>query len=754
MPIEDFQIGKILGKGAFSSVLLVKRIQDNKTYAMKRVKIGQLSPKDKQNALNEIRILASLSHNNIIGYKEAFFDDITQTLNIVMEYADEGDLQSKIRNNQKKKLFFTENTIWNILIQVLEGLKYLHENNIIHRDLKSANIFLNKNGNIKIGDLNVSKVTQHGFASTHTGTPYYASPEVWKDNPYDYKCDIWSFGVILYELCTLKVPFRGTNLKTLVKNINSGKYEPISNHYSKNLHLILSYMLVVNPHKRKSAKELLELDFVIEKTEGFLMQTKKGQAILMNTIKMPGNMKDINRALPKKRYNDNEKMKENDEYEIMKESIKEGGFGNINFKELINENDGKNNNNIKDNNANKDYSNNFDFQKERKPIIVKKINAIEDLYDKIFNRKNNNNYLYGNNNYENRINSENNNNKRIKNVINNVKMQDLIKDNYLHKELNNERQIDNQNKNINYNKGGIDNNKKEYNYEYQKNDSKKIKIENLDEIMGKLEHKINNYKNEAENFRNKWNNANKNEGNNNQNNFVSKINLINNNNNNNNYNFRNDNENEKRKQLMNKINKIKMNYNKNHNQQNNKYEQLFEKNNLKDNNNKNIAHHYFRNENNNNNQNKNYELFENEFKNLENKYKYNKQQRKEYSNNIQKNYNYNHNHNNNIFSNQERVNQRPISANINNYNLNKGDDFFNQFKEKYNINRNVNNNRDKSPLIGRRNYNFNDYMKNNKINNNNNYFINYNQYEDKNSYKYQNNILKKPNNFSSLFQKQ
>ena len=78
----------------------------------------------------------------------------------------------------------------------------------------------------------------------------------------------------------------------------------------------------------------------------------------------------------------------------------------------------------------------------------------------------------------------------------------------------------------------------------------------------------------------------------------------------------------------------------------------------------------------------------------------------------------------------------------------------NQFKEKYNINRNVNNNRDKSPLIGRRNYNFNDYMKNNKVNNNNNYFINYNQYEDKNTYKYQNNILKKPNNFSSLFQKQ
>ena len=106
MPIDDFEIGKILGKGAYSSVVLVKRHKDSKTYAMKRVKISQLSPKDKQNALNEIRILASLSHINIIGYKEAFFDDITQTLNIVMEYAEDGDLQSKIKTNKKKKIIF------------------------------------------------------------------------------------------------------------------------------------------------------------------------------------------------------------------------------------------------------------------------------------------------------------------------------------------------------------------------------------------------------------------------------------------------------------------------------------------------------------------------------------------------------------------------------------------------------------------------------------------------------------------------
>ena len=160
MSLKDFDIGKELGKGAFGSVCIVKRKIDNKTYAMKRVKISQLSLKEKENSLNEIRILASLSHNNIIGYKEAFFDSASQTLNIVMEYADDGDLASKIKYNKKHGLLFRENIIWDYLIQILTGLKFLHDNKIMHRDLKSANLFLMKNGTVKIGDLNVSKITK------------------------------------------------------------------------------------------------------------------------------------------------------------------------------------------------------------------------------------------------------------------------------------------------------------------------------------------------------------------------------------------------------------------------------------------------------------------------------------------------------------------------------------------------------------------------------------------------------------------
>ena len=223
MSIRDFEIGTELGKGAFGSVYIVKRKEDTKIYAMKRVKISQLNTKEKENALNEVRILASLNHPNIVGYKEAFFEEDIKTLNIVMEYADDGDLESKIQKNIKNKTPFSERELWNFLTQIIQGLKYLHENKVMHRDLKCANIFLMKNGSVKLGDLNVSKIVKMGMCSTQTGTPYYASPEVWADKPYDYKSDIWSVGCILYELCALKPPFRGHNLDQLYKNVTRGK---------------------------------------------------------------------------------------------------------------------------------------------------------------------------------------------------------------------------------------------------------------------------------------------------------------------------------------------------------------------------------------------------------------------------------------------------------------------------------------------------------------------------------------------------
>jgi NIMA (never in mitosis gene a)-related kinase 1/4/5 len=115
--------------------------------------------------------------------------------------------------------------VWHYLIQIVRGLKALHDLKICHRDIKCANLFLTKEGVVKLGDLNVSKVAKRGMLRTQTGTPYYACPEVWKDQPYDHRSDIWSLGCVLYEIITHQPPFRATTMKGLYAKVIAGKYE-------------------------------------------------------------------------------------------------------------------------------------------------------------------------------------------------------------------------------------------------------------------------------------------------------------------------------------------------------------------------------------------------------------------------------------------------------------------------------------------------------------------------------------------------
>ena len=334
MSLEDFEYGRVLGKGVFGSVLIVKRKEDNEIYAMKRVKIGGLTKRELENSFNEVRLLASLNHENVIGYREAFYDQNSKTLNIVMEYADDGDLSTKIKKYIKKNLYFDEKTIWSTLIQILKGLKYLHKSDIIHRDLKSANIFLTKKGVVKIGDLNVSKIIGKSMAITQTGTPYYASPEIWNDHPYDYKCDIWSAGCIIYEMASLKMPFRGTSMQILYNNVMKGNFDPIPSRYSNDLMEIIKFILTKNPRKRPSAEELLKNRIILDKMETIGMERNlwnfaDEKAMLIRTIKIPRNINQmnlINGQLPRKNYKKDRfqnqmEMLENDEYETAKHSF-------------------------------------------------------------------------------------------------------------------------------------------------------------------------------------------------------------------------------------------------------------------------------------------------------------------------------------------------------------------------------------------------------------------------------------------------
>lgn len=158
--LKNFKQMALLGEGAYSSVYKILRLSDNKIYALKKVRLPNLSDKERQNSLNEVRLLASIHHENVIRYKEAFYDQASQSLCIVTEYADGGDLYHKIAQHQKMRTFFREADIWHLTFGLCHGLKALHDLKVLHRDLKCANIFLGSKGEVKLGDLNVSKVAK------------------------------------------------------------------------------------------------------------------------------------------------------------------------------------------------------------------------------------------------------------------------------------------------------------------------------------------------------------------------------------------------------------------------------------------------------------------------------------------------------------------------------------------------------------------------------------------------------------------
>ena len=312
--MNNFEIIDKLGDGAYSIVYKVKRKQDNNIYALKKVKLTGLSEKEKQNALNEVRILASVKSNFVISYKEAFIDEEDSSLCLVMEYADKGDLYQKISQFKKIGCLIEEIDIWRIFIQMTKGLKALHDLKILHRDLKSANIFLFSDGSAKIGDLNVSKVVYKGLGYTQTGTPYYASPEVWKDQPYDSKSDIWSLGCVTFEIMALRPPFRAENMEKLYKKVILGQYGKLSERYSDDIKEIIKLMLKVNPKDRPSCGQILNHELVKKRIEFFQAQAcfdeenweGNDEGVLLKTIRIPKNILFLTERLPGANY-DSEK---------------------------------------------------------------------------------------------------------------------------------------------------------------------------------------------------------------------------------------------------------------------------------------------------------------------------------------------------------------------------------------------------------------------------------------------------------------
>ena len=265
---------KILGRGSFGVVYLVKQRYLSRYFAMKVIKKSSAKAKEEEeNLMNEVDILRKLDHPNIVKITD--FYSLKTEYNIITEYCQEGELFDEIKAQSP----FSEAMAAWYLRQILSAVCYCHGMNIIHRDLKPENILIvkrQKNGfhPIKIIDFGTAKVFQKEKAEhLLIGSAYYIAPEVLSRN-YTELCDLWSCGVIMYILLTGRPPFNGSSEEEIMKKIKEGNYDlkkypwGIISEEAKDL---LKGLLQVNAKKRFSAKQALEHKwFQIEKTKSSL----------------------------------------------------------------------------------------------------------------------------------------------------------------------------------------------------------------------------------------------------------------------------------------------------------------------------------------------------------------------------------------------------------------------------------------------------------------------------------------------------
>ena len=431
--MDGFEILKKLGDGSYSVVYKVRRKADNNIYALKKVNLQKLKDKEKQNALNEVRILASIKSPFVISYKEAFIEESDKSLCIVMEYADRGDLYQKIVQFKKNNCLIEETDVWRIFIQMTRGLKALHDLQILHRDLKSANIFLFSDGSAKIGDCNVSKVVYKGLGYTQTGTPYYASPEVWNDQPYDNKSDIWSLGCVTYEMLTLHPPFRAENMDGLYQKVIKGQYSKINSRYSSDISEIIKFLLKVNPIDRPNCSQILKHPLVVKRIEFFKAQEgfqeenfdEMDEGKLLKTLRVTKNMLFLSEQLPNPNY-DSPKFHKNNEKNNKTGSTNNNNTNNTNTNNATNKSS-TNNTNLPNIMINSHYGGNNEEKKnvnsESSKVLLSKYKVINNgVNGETENINKKNDTIKGNYNSENKkiiIKTENsissiNNNNNIK----------------------------------------------------------------------------------------------------------------------------------------------------------------------------------------------------------------------------------------------------------------------------------------------------------------------------------------------------
>ena len=257
--IRRYYKGRVLGSGTSSKCYELSCLENKNIFAAKVIPKNCLDKSiEKQGIINEIKIQKELHHPKIVAFKHYFED--TENIYILLEICQNQTLYELLK--RRKRL--TEIEVQYYAYQIIQALKYLHFQRVIHRNLKLANLFLTDKMELKVGDFGLATKLEHEGEKKRTvcGTPNYVAPEILNEIGYSYEVDIWSLGVVIYTLLIGKPPFETKDVKTICKRIKMNEYTfPKNTIISEAAKDLIEQILILDPLKRPSLDEILAHDF-------------------------------------------------------------------------------------------------------------------------------------------------------------------------------------------------------------------------------------------------------------------------------------------------------------------------------------------------------------------------------------------------------------------------------------------------------------------------------------------------------------
>eukprot|EP00798_Chlamydomonas_sp_ICE-L_P012432 gene12432-15631_t len=247
-----------IGKGSYGKVYKVRSKADQEDLVMKKIALDGTPASEADASVREANLLALLRHPHVVPYRE-FFKHPDGDLCLVMAYCEGGDLFKYIKQLKRNETQVDEEIAWNWLVQLLLAVSYCHSKKILHRDVKTQNIFISK-GKVLLGDFGLAKQLQRTLemARTPIGTPYYMAPEIYEEQPYSFKSDVWALGCVMYELLAKKPAFAADNLSRVVMRVIRGTYDALPDTYSPELREVINSMLNKSVKKRPCANDILQ----------------------------------------------------------------------------------------------------------------------------------------------------------------------------------------------------------------------------------------------------------------------------------------------------------------------------------------------------------------------------------------------------------------------------------------------------------------------------------------------------------------